>query len=112
LLAALNHRHIAVIHGLEQVGEIHFLVMELVQGETLAERITRQGIPPVKETLHICQQIAEALEAAHEKRIIHRDLKPANIKVTPEGDVKVLDFGLAKTAEADSAISKSGADTE
>jgi len=113
MLAALNHRNIAVIHGLEQVGETHFLVMELVPGDTLAERIARDGALPIKETLHICGQIAEALEAAHEKRIIHRDLKPANIKVTPEGEVKVLDFGLAKTAGADSAISKSGAaDTE
>jgi eukaryotic-like serine/threonine-protein kinase len=113
MLAALNHRNIAVIHGLEQVGETHFLVMELVPGDTLAERIARDGALPIKDALHICGQIAEALEAAHEKRIIHRDLKPANIKVTPEGEVKVLDFGLAKTAGADSAISKFGAaDTE
>src|SRR4029077_3285557 len=94
MLAALNHRNIAVIHGLEQVGETHFLVMELVPGDTLAERIARDGALPIKEALRICGQIAEALEAAHEKRIIHRDLKPANIKVTPEGEVKVLDFGL------------------
>jgi serine/threonine protein kinase/Tol biopolymer transport system component len=111
MLAALNHRNIAVIHGLEQVGETHFLVMELVQGETLAERIAREGILPLKDALNISQQIAEALEAAHEKRIIHRDLKPANIKVTPEGDVKVLDFGLAKSADYDSALSSAGGTT-
>ena len=108
MLAALNHRNIAVIHGLEQVGDIHFLVMELVHGDTLAERIAREGILPLKDTLHISQQIAEALEAAHEKRIVHRDLKPANVKVTPEGDVKVLDFGLAKTSELDSSLSNPG----
>src|SRR5262249_52821540 len=108
MLAALNHRNIAVIHGLEQVGEIHFLVMELVPGETLADRIAREGVLPFKETLHISQQIAEALEAAHEKRIVHRDLKPANIKITPEGDVKVLDFGLAKNSDADSVLGSHG----
>jgi serine/threonine protein kinase len=98
LLAALNHPNIATIHGLEQSGDTHYLVMELVPGETLRERITREGPLPVQEALTIARQIAEALEAAHgsEKAIIHRDLKPANVKVTPEGRVKVLDFGLAK----------------
>jgi len=104
MLAALNHRNIATIHGLEHAGETHFLVMELVQGETLAERITRDGALPIKVVLNYSQQIAEALEAAHEKRIIHRDLKPANIKVTPDGDVRVLDFGLAKSADPDPEI--------
>jgi serine/threonine-protein kinase len=94
LLASLNHPNIATLFGLEQSGELHFLVMELVLGETLRERLAR-GALPVGEALLYFRQIAEALEAAHEKGIIHRDLKPANIKVTPQGKVKVLDFGLA-----------------
>jgi eukaryotic-like serine/threonine-protein kinase len=98
-LASLNHPNIAIIHGLEQAGDIQALVMELVEGETLADRIGRGSIP-IDEALAIAKQIAEALEAAHEQRIIHRDLKPANIKVTPDGTVKVLDFGLAKLTEA------------
>src|SRR5215510_13108546 len=95
VLASLNHPNIAAIHGVEQIDTRHFLVMELVSGETLAERIKRGAIP-IEEALPIAKQIAEALEEAHNKGIIHRDLKPANIKVTPEGKVKVLDFGLAK----------------
>ena len=102
MLAALNHPNIATIYGLEQSGEMACLVMELVPGETLAERVTA-GPLPIEEALKIAVQIAEALEAAHEKSIIHRDLKPANVKVTPEGKVKVLDFGLAKAFEGDSA---------
>src|SRR5215470_1430663 len=100
VLASLNHPNIAAIHGLEESGERKFLVMELVGGETLAERIKRGPIP-VDESLGIAKQICEALEAAHEKGIIHRDLKPANVKVTPEGRVKVLDFGLAKAFAPD-----------
>src|SRR5215467_12975969 len=96
MLAALNHPNIATIHGLEHSDGTHFLIMELVAGETLADRIKREGAVPIEEALKIAVQIAEALEAAHEKVIIHRDLKPANVKVTPEGKVKVLDFGLAK----------------
>ena len=96
LLASLNHPNIATIHGLEESNGTHYLVMELVPGETLRERVAREGALPVEEALGIAKQIAEALEAAHEKSIIHRDLKPANVKVTPEGKVKVLDFGLAK----------------
>src|ERR1700675_58729 len=101
LLASLNHPNIATIHGLEQSGGTSYLVMELVPGETLAERIKRDGPVPIEEALKIAVQIAEALEAAHEKSIIHRDLKPANVKVTPEGKVKVLDFGLAKAFAGD-----------
>jgi serine/threonine protein kinase/WD40 repeat protein len=103
MLAALNHPNIATIYGLEQSGGTSYLVMELVSGETLADRIRRDGKVPIEEALGIARQIAEALEAAHEKNIIHRDLKPANVKVTPEGKVKVLDFGLAKAFEGDAA---------
>jgi eukaryotic-like serine/threonine-protein kinase len=101
MLASLNHPNIATIHGLEQSNGTSYLVMELVAGETLAERIKREGALPLEEALATCKQIAEALEAAHEKGIIHRDLKPANVKVTPEGKVKVLDFGLAKAFAGD-----------
>ena len=103
LLASLNHPNIATIHGLEESNGTHYLVMELVPGETLRERVAREGALPVDEALAIARQIAEALEAAHEKSIIHRDLKPANVKVTPEGKVKVLDFGLAKAFAGEEA---------
>ena len=103
MLAALNHPNIATIYGLEQSGGTSYLVMELVAGENLAERIRRDGAVPIEEALAIARQIAEALESAHEKGIVHRDLKPANVKVTPEGKVKVLDFGLAKAFEGDTA---------
>ena len=102
LLASLNHPNIASIYGLEESGGSNFLVMELVEGETLAERVKRCPVP-VEESLGLALQIAEALEAAHEKGVIHRDLKPANIKVTPEGKVKVLDFGLAKAFAGEQA---------
>ena len=95
LLAALNHPNIAGIYGLEESDGVRFLALELVPGETLAERVAR-GPVPAQEALGLSRQIAEALEAAHEKGIVHRDLKPANVKVTPDGQVKVLDFGLAK----------------
>ena len=98
VLASLNHPNIAAIYGLERSDGITALVMELVEGPTLADRIA-QGAIPVDEALPIARQIAEALEAAHEQGIIHRDLKPANIKVRPDGTVKVLDFGLAKALE-------------
>jgi serine/threonine-protein kinase len=101
LLASLNHPNIATIHGLEDSGGTSYLVMELVPGENLAERVRRDGAVPVEEALTIAKQIAEALEAAHEKGVIHRDLKPANVKLTPEGKVKVLDFGLAKAFGGD-----------
>ena len=102
LLASLNHPNIAGIHGLEEDGGTHFLVLELVEGDTLAERL-RDGALPVEESLELALQIAEALEAAHGQGVIHRDLKPANIKVTPEGKVKVLDFGLAKAFAGDAS---------
>ena len=102
LLASLNHPNIAAIYGLEESGETDFLVMELVEGQTLADRI-KAGPIPVEESLKLALQIAEALEAAHEKGVIHRDLKPANIKVTPDGKVKVLDFGLAKAFAGEQA---------
>jgi eukaryotic-like serine/threonine-protein kinase len=102
MLAALNHPNIATIYGLEQCDGVTCLVMELVSGETLAERV-KSGPLGIEEALKIAVQIAEALEAAHEKSIIHRDLKPANVKVTPEGKVKVLDFGLAKAFADDAA---------
>jgi Tol biopolymer transport system component len=108
MLASLNHPNIATIHGLEQFGGTSYLVMELVSGETLADRVKRDGAVPVEEALSIAKQIAEALEAAHEKGIIHRDLKPANVKVTPEGKVKVLDFGLAKAFAGDTAAEDMG----
>jgi serine/threonine-protein kinase len=105
-LATLNHPNIAGIYGLEKSDQSQALVLELVEGEDLSERL-RRGPLPVEETLEICKQIAEALEAAHEKGIIHRDLKPGNIKITEDGKVKVLDFGLAKglSDETDSPIS-------
>ena len=109
LLAALNHPNIASIYGCESGA----LVMELVEGETLAERLKR-GPLPIEDTLEICKQVAEALEAAHQKGILHRDLKPSNIQITPEGRVKVLDFGLAKMMErphdSDSATASAGAE--
>jgi serine/threonine-protein kinase len=102
VLAALNHPNIAAIYGLEEPGLTTALVLELVEGPTLADRL-RGGALPLEEALPIARQVAEALEAAHEKGILHRDLKPANIKVTPAGQVKVLDFGLAKMLGDDSA---------
>src|SRR5262245_10882470 len=105
-LASLNHPNIAHIHGLEESNGVRALVMELVEGEDLAQRISRGAIP-VAEALPIAKQIAEALEAAHEQGIVHRDLKPANVKVRPDGTVKVLDFGLAKAMESTDAPSAS-----
>ena len=95
LLAVLNHPNIAAIHGLEESEGRRFLVLELAEGETLQARLNR-GALPVEEALETCRELAEGLEAAHEKGIIHRDLKPGNLMITPEGKVKILDFGLAK----------------
>ena len=105
-LAVLNHPNIAAVHGLEDADGFKAIVMELVEGPTLADRITRGPIP-VDEVLAIATQMAEALEAAHEQGIVHRDLKPANVKVRPDGAVKVLDFGLAKAMELTGAMSAS-----
>jgi len=104
VLASVNHPHIGAIYGLDDANGTQFLVLELVDGESLDRRIARGPIP-VDETLTIAKQIAEALEAAHEKGIIHRDLKPANIALTRDGVVKVLDFGLAKATEPSSGTS-------
>jgi serine/threonine protein kinase len=109
-LAALNHQNIAGIYDLQQSEKTRFLVLELVEGETLADIIHKHGALPLDEALDIAKQICEALEAAHEKGIVHRDLKPANVKVLPTGKVKVLDFGLAKALDptpANSALSNS-----
>ncbi len=102
-LASLNHSNIASIYGLEDSGATHALVMELVEGPTLADRI-RSGPIPIEEALPIAKQIAEGLEYAHERGIVHRDLKPSNVKVTSDDAVKILDFGLAKTMQAETAI--------
>jgi serine/threonine protein kinase len=104
VLAALNHPNIAAIHGLERTPDFTALVMELVEGDDLSQRIARGAIP-VDEALPIAKQIAEALEAAHEQGIVHRDLKPANIKVRADGTVRVLDFGLAKALDPAAASS-------
>jgi serine/threonine protein kinase len=98
-LAALNHPHIAQIHGIEESGTTRALVMELVDGEDLAERLARGAIP-LDGSLAIAEQIADALQTAHAVGIVHRDLKPANVKLRPDGTVKVLDFGLAKAGGA------------
>lgn len=103
LLAALNHPHIAQLHGLEAIFGVDTLVMEMVEGMTLAERLAL-GPVAVDEALAIARELADALDAAHQHGIVHRDLKPANIKLTPEGAVKVLDFGIAKTIEASPAL--------
>src|SRR5256885_8647775 len=102
VLASLNHPNIAAIYGFEDREGIHALVLELVEGAPLAERL-RAGALPVRDALPIARPLADALDAAHEKGIVHRDLKPANISITQAGLVKVLDFGLAKTAARRSA---------
>ncbi|HEY7697167.1 MAG TPA: protein kinase, partial [Vicinamibacteria bacterium] len=100
VLASLNHPNVASIYGVEEANGLRALVLELVEGPTLAERIA-SGPIPLEEALRIAVQIVHGLEAAHEKAVIHRDLKPANVKLTKDGDVKILDFGLAKALEVD-----------
>ena len=106
LLASLNHSNIGAIYGLEESGSLRCLVLELIEGQTLADRIGK-GALPLGEALDIARQIAEGLEAAHDKGVIHRDLKPANVVVTPDGTVKILDFGLAKAMAGDPVSSTS-----
>jgi len=110
VLASLNHPNIAAIHGLEESGGVHALVLEFVEGPTLAERIAR-GPLPTHEALAIARQIASALEVAHERGIVHRDLKPANVKITPAGAVKVLDFGIARVTSATDGTAPTSAAT-
>ena len=102
LLASLNHPNIAAIYGLEEARDKKFLVLELVEGETLAQRI-KKGPLPLEEAVKLCRQIAEGLETAHEKGVVHRDLKPANVMIAGDDKIKILDFGLAKVLAAESA---------
>lgn len=111
LLATLNHANIATVHGLDEFEGSRYLAMELVPGQSLAQRLANGPLPPV-QTLAIGKQIAEGLEAAHDRGIIHRDLKPGNVMLTPDGKVKILDFGLAKTAEPPVAPADSNAPFE
>jgi Tol biopolymer transport system component/tRNA A-37 threonylcarbamoyl transferase component Bud32 len=106
LLASLNHPNIATLHGLETAGGVQALVMELVDGETLEDRLVRAPgrILPLGEALHVAKQIADALDAAHERGVVHRDLKPANVKIRSDGTVKVLDFGIAKVFDSQAGV--------
>ena len=99
VLAALNHQNIAAIYDVQQCGAIRFLILEFVEGDSLADILRKRGALPLDEALNIAKQTCDALEAAHEKGIVHRDLKPANIRIVADGKVKVLDFGLAKAIE-------------
>ena len=110
MLAAVNHPNLAAIYGLEEAGPIRYIVMELVPGQTLSQILAR-GPMPLRDALGAARQIAEGLEAAHEKGIVHRDLKPANIKITPEGRVKVLDLGLAKAMDAKAEDSRDSSES-
>ncbi len=111
VLASLNHPGIAAIYGLEEANGHQYLVLEFVDGQTLADRLTR-GPLPLDEALHLARQIADALEVAHEKGVVHRDLKPGNIMLTADGATKVLDFGLARAAEGSSSISQTPASAD
>jgi len=103
LLAQINHANIAAIYGLEDFEGQRFIAMELIEGESLRQKLSRSGQLDVEETLKITRQLARALEAAHERGVIHRDLKPENVMLTPRGEVKVLDFGLAKQSDGEAA---------
>ncbi len=105
VLASLDHPNIGQIYGIEEAGQTKALVLQLIEGPTLADKIA-QGPIPVEDALKIALQMAEGVEAAHEKGVIHRDLKPANIKITPEGQVKILDFGLAKAFEGEVPVTE------
>jgi serine/threonine protein kinase len=107
ILATLTHPHIAAIYGLEDTGGVRALVMELIEGETLADRVAR-GALPVDHVLSIARQLVDALDYAHEHGVLHRDLQPANIKLTPESEVKVVDFGLAKAMDSGVGNRESG----
>lgn len=108
LLASVDHPNIAVIHGIETDGEMQFIVLELIPGETLAERLM-SGALPLKEAIGLAVQMADALAAAHERGVVHRDFKPANVRITPDGRVKVLDFGLARDVSQETPVSTSAA---
>jgi Tol biopolymer transport system component len=110
VLASLNHENIAVIYGLEEADGTRFIVMELVEGETLADRIAGQGMLDLDQALDFARQIGSALQAAHDSGVVHRDLKPANIQVTEHGKLKVLDFGLARPNERSAASGSGGGD--
>ncbi len=105
VLASLNHQNIAAIYGLERSGSLRFLVLELVEGQTLAQRL-QSGALSTRESLELCSQMARAIESAHRSGIVHRDLKPANVTITPEGQVKVLDFGLAKSVSPEQSAAE------
>ena len=109
-LASLNHPNVASIHGLEEVGDERFIVMELVQGDTL-ETVISRGAMPLRDALRVGSEVAAGLKAAHDAGIVHRDLKPANIKITPDGGVKILDFGIARPATDEHAILNTHAPT-
>ena len=106
-ISTLNHPHICTLYDIGQQADSVYLVMEFLEGETLAERLKRAALP-IRQAIEIGAQIADALDAAHRRGIVHRDLKPANVKLTPDGAVKVLDFGLAKVLAGDSAAEVSG----
>ena len=109
--SSLNHPNICTIHGIEQFESEHFIVMELLDGESLADRI-RRGALDIDSVLTLGVQIVDALESAHSKGIVHRDLKPANIFVTSRGQAKILDFGLAKMSNVDRVAMSGKADSE
>ena len=109
MIAGLNHPHIVTLHAVEEAGGVHFLVMELVDGEPLDVTLRSTNVFPIKKVVEIGIAVADALATAHDKGIIHRDLKPANVMITRDGRAKVLDFGIAKTAPLDIGATQTGA---